>query len=45
MSDQTIDQLYASLKVLNERIEKLGQTVNRLDVHGKRTEWYATKEM
>jgi hypothetical protein len=32
MSDQTIDQLRASLKVLNERIEKLARAVSELEV-------------
>ena len=31
MSDQTIDQLRASLKHLNIRMEKLSRAVNRLD--------------
>ena len=34
MSDQTIDQLRASLKVLNERVEKLAKAINE---YGKRT--------
>ena len=32
MSDQTIDQLRASLKVLNECIEKLARAINELEM-------------
>jgi hypothetical protein len=32
MSDQTINQLRASLKVLNERIEKLAKAINELEM-------------
>ena len=31
MSDQTIDQLRASLKNLNERIDKLAKAINELE--------------